>query len=160
MIFLECNNDEILIKSLGFTNKQISHQNCKGEVVKRVSKESSSAIGIIDEDKDVNAPKEIKNYRPINEHQKNRTIHLLQKIDDEKKRLIQVSPYLEHWLLIRAIENKIFPGEFLLPNDPHKLHKIPNLDRNKNFREFLKQLIKKDAEIQLMKKWIEETLKL
>ncbi len=34
MIVLECNADECLIKNLGFSKKQISHQRCKGEVVK------------------------------------------------------------------------------------------------------------------------------
>jgi hypothetical protein len=157
MIFLECYNDEILVKSLGFTNKQISHQKCKGEVVKKVGK-SSGAIGIIDEDKKANEPKEMKNYKEIIENKADRTVKLLQKKDDKNKKLVQISPYLEHWLLNRARRNKIKPADFSLPDDPKKLHAIPNLERNKNFQKFLDRLIETDVEIQTLKKWIEEVL--
>ncbi len=61
VIFLECNNDEFLIKSLGFLKKQISHERCKGEVVKKVGKKTH-AIGIIDEDDRTNEPNDIKKY--------------------------------------------------------------------------------------------------
>lgn len=154
MIFLECNNDELLMKSLGFSRKQISHQRCKGEVVKKVSKKST-AIGIIDEDSKDNAPNEMKKYREI---QRNGDIKLFQRENDKKKKLVQISPYLEHWLLNRGKMNKINPKNFNLPDNPKKLHTFPNLGRNKNFVKFLKKLIDSDKEIQTLKNWIKETL--
>jgi len=157
MIFLECNNDELLIKSLGFQRKGISHERCKGEVVKKVGK-SSSAVGIIDEDIKANEPREMNNYMEVSERKANRNIKLLQKKDDKQKILVQISPYLEHWLLNCAKRNKIKPKDFNLPDDPQKLHAMTNLDRNKKFQEFLEKLIETDTEIQTLKKWIEDAL--
>ena len=72
--------------------------------------------------------------------------------------LIQISPYLEEWLLNRAKRNKIKPKKFNLPDDPEKLHKIPKLKKNRNFQKFLEKLIDIDTEIQTLKKWIEDAL--
>lgn len=154
MIVLECNNDELFIKKLGFPAKLISHQRCKGEVVKKVGK-ISRAIGIIDEDDRTSEPNEMKNYSV---NQTGGSITLFQRKNDKKKKLVQVSPYLEHWLLDRAKRNKINPKDYNLPKDPQKLHGKPNLERNKNFDKFIKKLIDTDTEIQTLKKWIEEAL--
>jgi hypothetical protein len=80
-------------------------------------------------------------------------------LNNKKRSLIQISPRLEEWLLKRAKINKINPAEFKLPNDPNKLHKIPHIEKNKNYQEFLRKLIAVDIEIQTLKKWIDETLK-
>jgi hypothetical protein len=154
MIVLECNNDEFFIKKLGFIGRLISHQRCKGEVVKKVGK-ISRAIGIIDEDDRTTEPKEIKKYM---EHQAKGSITLFQRRNDKAKRLVQISPYLEHWLLKRARANKINPKDFNLPDNPKRLHDYPNLRRVKNFDKFIKKLIDTDTEIQTLKKWIEEAL--
>ena len=154
MIYLECNNDEFLIKSLGFPKKQVSHERCKGEVVKKVGKKSY-AIGIIDEDDRTNEPKDIKKYSVI---QTKGCIKLFQKKDDKNKKLVQISPYLEHWILGRAKRNKIKPKDFNLPDDPKRLHSITNLERKPNFQKFLKKLIDTDTEIQTLKKWVEAVL--
>jgi hypothetical protein len=157
MIFLECNNDEFLIKRLGFFRKQIFHVFNKGQVVKRVGKETR-AIGIVDKDLDRDRPKEMKEYVEVKDDQTNRDITLFQKKDDKWKRLIQISPYLEGWLLNRAKRNKIKPKDFNLPNDPKRLHETPNLKKNKKFHKFLEKLIETDREIQILKKWIEDAL--
>lgn len=157
MIFLECNNDELLIKSLGFSRKQIVHAHNKGEVVKRVGK-AANAIGIIDKDLDRNRPKVMNDYVEIKNNRTNGDIILFQKKDDKQKRLIQISPFLEHWLLKRAKRNKIKPKNFNLPDDPQKLHGLSNLERNKKFQKFMEKLIETDSEIQTLKKWIEEAL--
>jgi hypothetical protein len=157
MIFLECNNDEILIKSLGFSRKQISHVYNKGEVVKRVEK-SVNAIGIIDKDLDRDRPKAMNDYIEVENNRANGDIILFQKKDDKQKQLIQISPFLEHWLLNRAKKNKIKPKNFNLPDEPQKLHALTKLDRNKKFQKFLEKLIETDSEIQTLKKWIEDAL--
>lgn len=157
MIFLECNNDEFLIRILGFSRRQIFHVYNKGQVVRRVGKETR-AIGIIDKDLDRDRPKEMKNYIEVEDNGTNRDIILFQNKDDKGKRLIQISPYLEGWLLNRAKRNKINPKKFDLPDDPKKLHKTPKLKKNRHFREFLEKLIEKDSEIKILKKWIEDAL--
>jgi len=158
MIFLECNNDEFLVEKLGFPGKWIAHERCKGEVVKKVGK-SSSAVGIIDEGIKANEPRDMKNYKEVSESKANRDIKLFQRKNDKQKKLIQISPYLEAWLYNRAKRNKINPKDFNLPDDPKKLHEIPNLKRSRDFREFLEKLLEKqDSEIQTLKKWIEDAL--
>lgn len=157
MIFLECNNDEFLIKSLGFSRKQIFHVYNKGEVVKRVGK-AVNAIGIIDKDLDRDRPKAMSEYIEVKNNRANGDIVLLQKKDDKQKKLVQISPYLEHWLLNRAKKNKINPKNFDLPDDPKKLHALTKLESNKKFQKFLGKLIETDSEIQTLKKWIEDAL--
>ena len=157
MIFLECNNDEFLIKSIGFTRRQIFHVYNKGEVVKRVGK-AARAIGIIDKDLDRNRPREMTEYIEVKSNRPDRDITLFQKKADQGKRLVQISPYLEEWILHRAKRNKINPEDFNLPNDSKKLHAMTNLDKNKNFQKFLKQLIAIDPEIKTLKKWIQDAL--
>jgi len=146
--------DEFLIKRLGFSRKQISHQKCKGEVIKQVSK-NLKAVGMIDEDLPVGQPNELKKYTVKSSKE---GIKLFQKRDDIQKKLIQISPYLEHWLLNRAKSNGINPKEFNLPGDPKKLHGLVKLERNKNFQDFMEELIDTDDEIRTLKKWIEEAL--
>lgn len=157
MIFHECNNDEFLIKSLGFSRKQIFHVYNKGEVVKRVGK-AVNAIGIIDKDLDRDRPKAMNDYVEVKNNRANRDIILFQKKDDKQKKLIQISPFLEHWLLNRAKRNKIKPKDFNLPDDPQKLHAMTKHERNKKFQKFLEKLIETDTEIQTLKKWIEDAL--
>ena len=152
MIFLECNMDQMLIKSLGFSRKQISHQRCKGEVVKQVGR-SQGGIGIIDEDPGSPPPDEMKNY---SKNQSKGTIKLFTNSNDKKKNLVQISPYLEHWLLERAKINKIRPEKSW--GDPRKLHGLTRLEKNKKFQEFLNDLIAVDTETQTLKKWIEDAL--
>lgn len=154
MIFLECNNDEFLIKSLGFSKKQISHERCKGEVVKKVGKKNK-AVGLIDEDPQSTPPREIKEYTKT---RKCGDITLLTRKNDKNKHLIQVTPYLEHWFLVRAKSNKINPGDFNLPDNPIKLHGIAHIERKQNFRQFMKKLIENDSEIQTLKQWLKEAL--
>ena len=48
-ILVECYPDEALLRALGIPKKQLRHERCKGEVVKRVLK-LDETIGLIDED--------------------------------------------------------------------------------------------------------------
>ena len=49
MIIVECNADEVVIKSLGFAKRKIKHQPGKGKVLRYLHK-NESGIAIIDED--------------------------------------------------------------------------------------------------------------
>jgi len=155
MIFLECNTDELLIKYLGFSRKQISHQRCKGEVVKRVGK-NSRVVGIIDKDPGSPPPEEMRNY---SKKQCKGELTLFFNKKDNKRKIIQISPYLEHWLLNKAEQNEISPADYGLPTEPKKLHGLTRLEKNKKFQDFLKELISADSEIRTLKKWIEDALR-
>jgi len=154
MIVVECDPDEFFIKSIGFSRKLIKHESGKGKVLGIVGKKPH-AIGIIDEDPNSSQPGEMKKYI---EKEAMDTIKLLIRKDDNGKRVIQISPYLEHWLLHRAKKNGISVKDFGLPDDPEELHDITHIERNINFQNFLNELIKIDDEIDAIKRWINEAI--
>lgn len=148
MIIVECYTDEYFVKLLGF--KGIKHEGGKGKVLERV-RENPGAIGIIDEDPDSNQPSE--RYEYI-EYERRSTIKLLVKKGDKSKKVIEISPDLEGWILARAKKNQISPKSYGLTDNPHELHST-HMERNKNFRKFLDELVKTDDdEIVSLKKWL------
>lgn len=158
MIFVECYADEYFLKIIGFLKKQIIHPRfaCKGKVIQNVQKIPKS-IGIIDEDPEQKPPSRLKNYIK-KEVSKDKTLILLIN-NNEQKFLIQISPYLEAWLINRAKKHKISPTKFNLPDNPKVMHDIVHIEKNKNFQDFLNQLIQaNDEEINILKKWIKEIL--
>jgi len=105
---------------------------------------------------DSSQPSEMKRYI---EAEKKDTVKLLVRNDNTGKKVIQISPYLEHWLINRAKQNQISLKDYDLPDDPVELHDITHIERNKNFKDFLDELINKDAEIRTIQKWIKEAIK-
>jgi hypothetical protein len=154
VIIVECYTDEFLVKSMGFPRGQIKHEGGKGKVMEIVKKKGRT-VGIIDEDPYSDQPSDLENYI---EKETKSTVKLLIRKDDDSKRLTQISPYLEHWLLDRARQNRIAPKDFGLPGDPKELHSIPHVERNRNFHSFLNELIEADDEINTLKKWIVEVI--
>ena len=63
-VFVECFPDTALLRNLGVPSKQLCHESCKSEVVKRVLK-SDSATGLIDEDPTSIQPRDLINYKQI-----------------------------------------------------------------------------------------------
>lgn len=154
MIVVECYSDEYLIKSMGFPRKKIKHGKSKGNVVDKV-KNGSRIIGMIDEDPESAQPSDLKNYV----HKKAAgNIKLLVRNNDNHRRIIQISPRLEEWLLHRAKMNQISPKDFNLPADPNKFHSLGRLERKKNFQSFIKKLAEADEEMKIIRKWINELL--
>lgn len=149
LIIVECNPDEFLVRLLGFS--QIKHGGGKGKVLEKV-KEKSGSIGIIDEDPDSNQSKERKEYVEIESVS---SIKLLNKKNDKSKKVVEICPRLEDWILIRARQNRIDPRDYELPNDPDELHS-PHIEKKKNFQEFMKRLVNNDSEIETLKGWLTE----
>jgi hypothetical protein len=148
VIIVECYTDEYFMKLLGL--KWIKHEGGKGKVLERV-RENPGAIGIIDEDPDSNQPSE--RYEYI-EYERRSTIKLLVKKGDKSKKAIEISPDLEGWILARAKKNQISPKSYGLTDNPHELHST-HMEKNKNFRRFLDELVKTDdEEIDLLRKWL------
>ncbi len=154
MIIVECNLDEFFIKNIGFSKKKIKHESGKGDVLRIVNKKNN-VIGMIDEDPGKSQPVEMKQYK---EKETMHTAKLFERKDDNGKRVIQLSPYLEHWLLLRARKNHISPNDFGLPDDPIELHDMAHIERRINFQNFLNELIKIDDEIDAIKRWINEAI--
>ncbi len=148
MIIVECHTDKFLVELLGF--KGIKHEGGKGKVLERV-RENAGAIGIIDEDPNSNQPLDRNEYI---EGECRSTIKLLVRKGDKSKKIIELSPDLEAWILARAKKNRVSPKSFGLPDDPHELH-IPHIEKRRNFREFMERLAETDdVEIGALKEWL------
>jgi len=154
VIIVECYVDEFLMKRLGFPRKTIKHEGGKGKVLEKVRK-NPGAVGVVDEDPGSPRPSEMKKYVV---KEKNGTITLLVRKDDRQKHVIRISPFLEHWLLARARENHISSRDFNLPADSKTLHSIPHIEKDRNFQKFVEEIIKKDSEMKILKRWIKNVI--
>ena len=151
-ILVECYPDETLLRLLGVSRKQVRHERCKGEVVKRILK-FDCATGLIDEDPSSAQPRDLDNYKQV---QAAEELHLLTRRDDKNKRLIIVCPRLEDWLIQRAKASGIRPEDYGLPSDPDKLHSIPRYEQKEGFCRFLAELKERDSGMHLLRRWILE----
>ena len=150
-VLVECYPDAALLRALGVTKKQLCHERCKGEVVKRVLK-IDCATGLIDEDPTSAQPHDLDNYKQVKAAE---GLRLLARRDDKNKRLIIVCPRLEDWLIQKAGSLGVKPEQYGLPNDPDSLHSIPRYDKRKDFPHFIEEL-KQDKGMQLLRRWIFE----
>ena len=150
MIIVECYLDEYLIRSLGFSKKQIRHKHGKGRVIKSIYK-LQGKIGVIDEDPDSSQPNELKNY---NEILQTENLKLLRRKTCKNQHLIVISPYLEDWILKRALHNQINLDDYGLESDAKSIHNIPHIEEKTNFQNFLSNLVDKDEEIGILHKWL------
>ncbi|MDN5216989.1 hypothetical protein QQ020_33270 [Fulvivirgaceae bacterium BMA12] len=134
-IVLECKPDEVLIKSLGYTRKMITHQANKGEVVKYLIK-NPGAIGIVDQDPGSTEPSFMKDFQKIDKIQFDIDCRFSQKW---KTKLIVLRPRLEEWVVKYAKVSKLKLANYSLPNTGKELHKIIN-SRLKNFERLLEDM--------------------
>jgi hypothetical protein len=149
-VLVECYPDAVLLRALGVSKKQLRHERCKGEVVKRVLK-FDCATGLIDEDPTSAQPRELNN---CNQVQISEGLCLFARRDDKNKRLIIVCPRLEDWLINRAKSSGILIENYGLPSDPDRLHSIPRYERKPGFLRFLAELKQRDKGLHLLRQWI------
>ncbi|MCI0471189.1 MAG: hypothetical protein L0Y73_05985 [Candidatus Aminicenantes bacterium] len=151
MIFCECNTDQFIIEQSGIRLKQIDHSGCKSRVITSVGKASGKVLGMIDEDPGCSFPKEMKKYSRIKTIS---DLELLIRQGDQDKKIIQIKPRLEVWVLKRAKSMKIKPIDYGLKDHPDELHGI-NPYKDSRYRKFLVALIGSgDEEIETLKKWL------
>jgi len=139
-VLVECNADEVVLRALGVTKKQLLHFGGKGNVINRL-KELPGATGIVDED-------------PASAHTEG--LRLLTRQGKGGQRLILVCPKLEDWLIHRAKSMGVEPENYGLPADPNRLHSIPRYEQKEGFRRFLAELIDRDKGMHLLRRWIFE----
>ena len=151
-VLVECYPDAALLRALGVSRKQLRHERCKGEVVKRVHK-FGNATGLIDEDPASAQPRDLGNYKQV---QAAEGLRLLARRDDKNKRLIIICPRLEDWLIQRAGLSDIEPEDFGVPSNPNRLHSIVRYDQKDGFQEFLAELKEQDKGMHLLRRWILE----
>lgn len=99
MIYLECYSDEALVKALGIHKKEIYHSYSKGNVCKKLEKNSESK-GLVDEDPFSTQPSYIGKLK-TNSHE-----YDIKLLYDEiaNNHLIVLCPRLEDWILKAAKE--------------------------------------------------------
>ena len=160
MILVECYLDEflikLLIKEMGFSSRLIKHEGGRGNVLNKLKNLNQGGVAVVDEDPHSAWPRDMKNY--VKKEEKD-GIKLFVRVDDSKKRLIQLSPYLEHWLLERAKNNNISPKDFSLPQSAKELHSIPHIERKSDFQRFVKEIVERDSVIKTFKKWLKNESK-
>src|SRR5882724_10993554 len=134
-IVVECKPDEILAVVLGFSRKEIAHENNKGEVCHYLEK-SAIKLAIIDEDPGSGQPRYLRNFKVVEE--KFSVITMVYKKFD--KTIIVIKPRLEEWILMQCQNSGINPGDFFLPADAKRLKDIINLKLDK-FQRLLDDLV-------------------
>ena len=152
-VFVECYPDAAVVGALGVARKRLRHERCKGEVVKKVLK-LGSAVGVIDEDPGSAQPRDLANYEEV---QAAAGLRLLARRGDTGRTLIIICPRLEEWLIHRAKTAAVKPEDYGLPSDPDRLHSVPHYEQRQGFRQFLDELMGRDAEgIGLLRQWVRE----
>jgi len=151
-VLVECYPDEMVLRVLGVPAKQLRHERCKGEVVKRVLK-FDCATGLIDEDPSSAQPRDLSHYKQVHDAA---GLRLLARRDDENKRLIIVCPLLEDWLIHRAESSGVKPEQYGLPSDPKRLHAIPRYEQKEGFHRLLVELKERDSGMQLLRRCVLE----
>lgn len=147
MIVVECNSDQYLVNALGF--RKVRHCTGKGDVLRFVEKREV-VIGIIDEDPGKSQPSNLTRFRKIDSHG---SLSLFVNSQNEKCKLIKISPDLEGWFLERAKKNGISLKEYRLPDTKEGLH-LPHIERKQHFGEFVRNLIEVDEEAKCIREWI------
>lgn len=121
MIFVECDPDKILVKSLGITRKHITHAFSKGNVCNQLE-ESTNCRGLIDEDPNSIQPRYIEDFKLLTIENEIKLFHH----KTSNNFLIMLCPRLENWVLSAAKQANVDISKFSLPEDPSLLHKVIN----------------------------------
>jgi hypothetical protein len=123
-VCVECNADMTLVRTLGF--RDIVHGGNKSEVAKYVRKHDG-VVGLVDEDPGTIVSRDLQAFEVVSQTDDMSVLEL------KTKRIVQVRPNLEEWILRVAREEGVDVGsrDYSLPDDAHRLHKVVNsrLDR-------------------------------
>lgn len=122
-IVVECNPDEVLVKALGITAKQVAHQNDKGEVCNYMRK-TEVKLALIDEDPYSGQPKYLSEFETMEDKFNVRKLFHTK----DKKTILVLKPRLEEWIIEQCKVSGIVPKH--LPNNAQELKKVINLRLN------------------------------
>lgn len=118
IIHVECLPDEVLVKSLGKTRKQVIHHNDKGRVCKFLE-QSGSAQGMIDQDPASAQPTYLSRMQVSSfKHQVQLLTHA-----NLGNRMIVLCPRLEDWVITVCQQANVDISAFGLSNNPRQLHR-------------------------------------
>jgi hypothetical protein len=152
IVLVECYSDTALIRALGVQRRSLRHEFCKGNVMNALRKEASDAAGLIDADPNTqNPPAELSNYRQT---QTANGLRLLVHTREPQKRVVEVDPRLEDWLVARAAACGLDLAQYGLPRTARELKRIPRYDTKPGFQPFLQDLLRADNGMKTLKRWL------
>lgn len=148
MIFVECNADKILVRSLGLRKKEIRHAYNKGNVCKKLEK-SRNNKGLVDEDPGSVQPSYIDKLRLITIEDEIKVLY-----DSKTKNyLLVLCPRLEEWILDLTKELKVNLHKYNLPEDASNLHKTLNT-RLDYFWNLISDIKNKSSKLKTLKRFL------
>jgi len=122
MIAIECNADEVLLKTLGIPGKNLRHAQGKGQVFNYVERGIVS-LGLVDEDPEslYTLPKLLRSRQPEELPWGLKVYRGTHK--GKRWRVVVFCPRLEEWILQAAREAGVDPAQFALSNSGEGLHR-------------------------------------
>ena len=122
----ECKPDTLLVKLL--TGQAVDHRGGKARLIKRMIRSSEPSKGLIDEDPQSPQPPVLKRFKLLHDEQ---TLRLKVYEDENRNKLIMLSPNLEEWIIGSAREAGLMLESYGLPDKAADLHRVINLDLRK-----------------------------
>ena len=138
MIYVECNTEESLVRSLtDFRRKEIVHElQGKGGVCNRLSR-TENCKGLVDEDPSSGQPRYLSELVVSDD----RPALGLRRLQDAQRNndVIVLCPRLEEWIIAAAESIDVRLADHGLPDRSNLLHRVINLDPTK-FERLLEAL--------------------
>jgi len=134
LIFIECEPDKVLVRTLGVPRGRIRHAHSKGNVCRRLLKNKNS-VGVVDEDPESIQPSYLQQLELISEE------HDIKLLYDRQREnyVIVLCPTLEGWIVKAAVDAGVDLSRYGLPAIPEELHKVVNL-KIKNYERMLRDI--------------------
>ena len=154
MIHLECDNDEAVVRGLGFSRGEISHHAGKPRVAFALQKATSADhTGMVDQDPGQSPPTYLAQFKLVEVSNKDGLALWVH--PKEEKRLIEIRPDLEPWLYASGKLAGVKPESCHLPADHRLLHQ--NAKRHtKHLVEFVHALLAAgSSRVLLLQQWLQ-----
>jgi hypothetical protein len=150
-VLVECDADEMVLKSLGVAKKQLLHFGGKDKLINRL-RDLPGAVGVVDEDPASTQHPDLRaSYQKVKSAE---GLHLLTRQGSGGQKLVMICPKLEDWLIQRAKSSGIELEDYGLPCDPDRLHSQPHYEQKVGFRRFLAEMLgRADKGLCLLQEW-------
>lgn len=137
-LFLECHNDEAVVRALGVPARLIVHRDGKSRVAKALAKAPAGSMGMIDEDPHDSA--RVPGFDPFVMQQRHPSFDVLRH-SKEDKILVRIRPRLEEWLLDAAKIAQVDLTRFSLPTTASQLHLLKK-EKGDRIQKLIEHLLK------------------
>jgi hypothetical protein len=153
MIFLECDNDEAVVRGLGFPRSAVEHHSSKGRVAKFLQRAGGGKhIGFVDEDPGSSRPGYFGEFMMV--EQASAVALVRYQHMHGAKELIEIQPDLEPWLYSAAARAGLNPKDFHLPERHQHLHDNPKAFARR-VSDFVRALlVAQSPHLSTLKKWM------